>query len=185
MEIYRDFSLRWVTVAVAVLLAVAWIGGLIRTGKFRGWLTGFSRSIRVGIVLLTVDVVWCTAIVAAANSENLLAPKSVGYALIWGLYVGSIIWRLEFMSVRALAAFLLLVAKVMVDAAFLVETPAKLVVTVLAYVWVILAMWWALSPWRCRNALAWIAATEDRCILVSSLHVALAAVLIMLAVACY
>ncbi len=185
MQYYRDLPLRWVAVVIAALLAIIWIGGLLWTGKFRRTALKFPRSIPAGIVLLTISAVWCSGIVAQAGDQNLLVPKPVGYAMIWGLCIGSVVWRLEFMAVRALAVLLLLVAKVIVDAAFTVQTPACLVMTILAYLWVIAAMWWAWAPWRLRNALEWTMSSDQHCKMVSGVHLAIAALLIVLAFAAY
>ena len=185
MQFYRDLPLRWVSVAVGVLIVAVWMGGLLAPEKFRRALLKFPRNYRVGVVLLAIAAIWCTAIVSHANSTNILAPKWVGHSIIWFLCVGSVIWNLEYLSVRALSALLLLVAKVMVDAAFTVETPARLIVPTLAYVWIVAGMWWALSPWRCRNAIEWMAASDGRTKIVSGVHLGIAAVLIVFAFALY
>ncbi len=185
MQFYRDLPLRWVAVAVALLIAAVWVGGLLATEKFRRALLRFPRNFMAGVVLISITAVWCTAIVSQANSVNILAPKWVGYFIIWFLCVGSVIGSLDYLAVRALSALLLMIAKVMVDAAFTVDTPARLLVPVLAYVWVILGMWWPLSPWRCRNAIEWMTASDARTKAVSGVHLAIALVLVVFAFAFY
>jgi hypothetical protein len=51
----------------------------------------------------------------------------------------------QFLALRGLAALLLQVAKVALDAADLSDLPLRLIVTVLAYLWVYAAIWMA-SP---------------------------------------
>ena len=185
MQFYRDLPLRWVAVAIGVLIAAVWIGGLLAPEKFRRVLLKFPRSEPIGIALITLVAVWCTVIVLRAGDENLLAPKWVAYAIIWVVHVGSIVWKLEYLSVRVLAALLLLVAKVMVDAVFTVDTPTRLIIPTLAYVWIVPAIWWAMSPWKLRNAIEWMTANDVRTKAVSAVHVALAAVLVVFALLFY
>lgn len=185
MEMYRDLPLRWVTIAVAMLLATVWIGGALAPEKFRRALLKFPRNVPLGIALMTAGAAWCVAIVWQANPVPLLAPKFVAYALIGFLLVGCIVWKLDYLAVRALSLLLLLVAKVMLDAAFMVETPAKLLVPTLAYVWIVAAMWWAMTPWRCRNAIEWAAASDARIRAVSGAHLAIAVALAVFALAFY
>jgi len=47
----------------------------------------------------------------------------------------------HFLAMRAVAALLLLIAKQMVDAADSSDLPSRLLVTTLAYVWVVMAIW--------------------------------------------
>jgi len=52
----------------------------------------------------------------------------------------------QFLAIRGVAALLLLIAKVTLNAADLSDSPSRLIVTVLAYLWVCAAVWMASAP---------------------------------------
>src|SRR2546423_12678234 len=65
--------------------------------------------------------------------------------------VGACIFVKDFLPVRGLAVLLLLAAKLMVDTARWADTSWRLVITTLAYVWIIAGLWLTVSPWRARG----------------------------------
>ncbi len=69
----------------------------------------------------------------------------------------------QFLALRAMAALILLVAKLMVDAADLSELPMRLIVTVLAYIWVCVAVWMAGAPHQVRDVVGFVTANNTRC----------------------
>ena len=72
-----------------------------------------------------------------------------------GLGVATCIYLKDYLSIRGLAVFLLLLAKLTCDTGRWVETPLRLIVITWAYVWIIVGMWWTISPWRGRDWLEW------------------------------
>ena len=61
----------------------------------------------------------------------------------------------EYLSVRALGVILLLGTEVMLDSAFLRDEPIKFVITILAYVYAVLGMFWVGAPYLFRDWFAW------------------------------
>ena len=62
-----------------------------------------------------------------------------------------------------------LVAKLVTDKARLVESDGRLVLVLWAYVWVWFGMWLTISPWRLRDWIEWMTASEGRFRLLNSL----------------
>ena len=60
---------------------------------------------------------------------------------------------------------MLLIAKLMVDAADQSELPMRLIVTVLAYLWVCAAVWMAGAPHQVRDVVGFVTANNTRCAL--------------------
>jgi uncharacterized protein YjeT (DUF2065 family) len=67
-----------------------------------------------------------------------------------------------FLAPRGLGCLLLLGAAVILDAAFLVQTPWRYVMTLLAYWWVITGMVLVYSPHLWRDAIHYVTATPQR-----------------------
>ena len=84
-----------------------------------------------------------------------------------------------------MAALLLLIAKQMVDAADLSLTPWRLVVTVVAYFWVVAAIWLTVAPHHFRDLLGFVMADDKRCRLACSAGIVVGLALVALGVFVY
>jgi hypothetical protein len=76
--------------------------------------------------------------------------------------VGACIYAQDFLAVRGLAVVVLLLAKLVLDTARWADTSWRLVLAVWAYLWVIGAVWITVSPWRLRDFIGFITASEQR-----------------------
>jgi hypothetical protein len=101
------------------------------------------------------------------------------------MYALIVWWLTEFLAVRGMALLALLSARLILDAAFDVETAARLVMTVTAYGMVVAGMWLTISPWRWRDALQFMLANDRRCRLVCAAAVAFGIVLVALGIWVY
>jgi hypothetical protein len=68
----------------------------------------------------------------------------------------------------------------MVDTARWVDTPWRLVISALAYAWVIVGMWLTVSPWRLRDVANWLTASENRIRLFTGARVAFGVFVLLL-----
>jgi hypothetical protein len=91
----------------------------------------------------------------------------------------------QFLSLRATAALILLVAKQMVDATDLSDAPLRLVVTVLAYLMVIMAAWVTIAPHIFRDVLGYCMASDKRCRLTCGLGLCVGIGLVALGLCAY
>ena len=78
----------------------------------------------------------------------------------------------DFLAVRGLAVFILLLAQLMVDTARWEDTQWRLVITIWAYAMVVAGMWFTISPWKLRDMINWDTANEQRTRLLSGIRVA-------------
>jgi len=159
---YYIVPLKVVAIIIGVLSIATRLPGVINPAWFRETWRKFPRAVWPGIIFLTIALVWSIIIVHLASEEGMALPKSVVFAFLIGIYIGMIILRFDFLAVRGLAILLLFFAKITVDAANQVETPWRLVMTVLAYAWAIMGMWFTVSPWRMRDLIEWATLNESR-----------------------
>jgi len=68
----------------------------------------------------------------------------------------------EFLAVRALGMLALLAAEPVLSAAFLRPESARLLLVVLAYVWLTLGLFWVGMPYLLRDQINWITSTGNR-----------------------
>ena len=68
----------------------------------------------------------------------------------------------EFLAVRALGILALLMAEPLLDAAFFRYESSRLVLTVFAYLLVVLGLIWVMVPYKLRDQISWFSKTTAR-----------------------
>lgn len=153
-----------ITAAVGAFIVLSRLPGVIWPAKYREHLLKFPRSIVWGRVLMGIAaaIAWVVMYLAAGDPDwNWARPFIVvGVPIAYWLVIR---YGNHFLSLRAVAALMLLVAKQMVDAADRSDSPARLVVTVFGYVWVVLAAWMTIAPHHIRDVLGFAMANDQRC----------------------
>lgn len=179
--------LALITILVGVAGIAARLPGVLAPARYRAFLVKFPRSEFWGRVLITIAglIAWGIMFKASRESDEWRWAQPlivVGVPVV--LYL---IYRygVHYLALRASAALLLLVAKQMVDAADASETPWRLIVTVLAYLWVIAAIWMTAAPHHFRDLIGWAMADDERCRSLCSVGVFFSAVLVVLGVFVY
>ena len=171
---------------IGAIVVVARAPGLVVPDRFRAASLKFPRSVFWGRVLMALAAVWVGIVMFTAADKDW--PSWARPAIVIGVpivYVLVIKYADQFLSFRGLAVLLLLAAKIMVDAADASNLPSRLVVTTLAYIWVVAAMWMAIVPHLFRDLLGWSMANNTRCRVVCSIGVALGALLLALGLFVY
>jgi len=136
--------------------------GLWRPAAFGAWLRRFPRSDLWGYVLMPLGTVWFLWNLKQDQIADFAAFKPalfIGFAVVG---FGSCLFVRDFLAVRGLAVVVLLLAHLTLNAIRWVDTDWRLVVATWAYVWVVLAIWFTISPWRLRDFIGWLTANESR-----------------------
>ncbi len=122
----------------------------------------FPRSRIVGVVLLTISLLWTFWLLATiemgefqAFRRPLLIALPIGYVLVLRFVD-------EFLAVRALGILALLAAEPLLDAAFFHYESSRLVLSVLAYLLVVLGLTWVMVPYKLRDQISWFSKTTAR-----------------------
>lgn len=149
-------SLKVVGILIGLWLIAAHALVMIRPEQARTWLTGFPRSRTAGLVLLTIDFLWAYLLVYKMDwGEFYYLQTPVMFALPVFFYL-VIRYVDDFLAVRALGILGLLAAAPVLDAAFLQAPMSRLLVVVLAYVWVVMGMLWVGQPHLLRDQIGWL-----------------------------
>jgi hypothetical protein len=156
------FDLRFVGFVVGIALIVVHLVAIVNGETVRGWLRAFPRSKPAGIALLTVIAVWAFWLVATMDlgeftryRQGLEILVPVAWFLSWKFVD-------EFLAVRALGMLALLIAEPLLEAAFLRPEQSRLLLVVLAYVWVVFGMFWIGMPYLLRDQIAWLLKSDAR-----------------------
>jgi hypothetical protein len=160
---YEMIPLKPVAITLGAAIIAGRALGVVNPQRYRDIVKKFPRAVWPGVVFLTVVLVWSLVVVSRASEEGMIISKTYVYAFLVATYAGLIILKFDFLAVRGLAIVMLMLAKVVVDSANQVETPWRLVMTVIAYLWAIAGMWFTVSPYRMRDMIDWATATNGRC----------------------
>lgn len=146
--------------------------GLAQPASWRRRLRAFPRSAVWGWPLMLLATVWFLWNLQQENISDFARFKPamlVGFA---GVGLGTCMFVRDFLPVRGLAILLMLLGKVMVDAARWAPSDWRMLVAAWAYVLVLVGMWFTVSPWRMRDWIEWTTETDGRVRLTCGLRLA-------------
>ncbi len=174
-----------VSIAVGALVVAARLPGLLEPAKYREHVIKFPRSMLWGRVLMGVAaaIAWWIMYHAATDEWKWAQPYIlIGVPVAYALVIN---FAPSYLAMRGVAALMLMLAKHMVDAADGSGVPSRLVVTVLAYLWVVAAIWMTVAPHHFRDLIGFMMATDKRCRLACTTGITVGLVLIALGVFVY
>jgi hypothetical protein len=149
--------------ALGGLIIATRFPGIVWPESFRKLVLQFPRSVMTGRILMAIAalIAWVVMYQSATDEWAFARPLIlIGVPIAYILVVQ---YGDQFLSLRATAALILLVAKQMVDATDVSDAPLRLVVTVLAYLMVIMAAWVTIAPHIFRDVLGYCMASNKRC----------------------
>ena len=155
-------SLKIVAIVVGLIIALGHVPPTLYPEKFGAFMRSLPRNYPLGVVLMLAATLWFTALTGLMDLGE-LSDMRAKLMIAWsvaGILV--IIFVPGFLAARGLGCLLLLASVVILDSAFLVQTPARYVMTILAYVWVIAGMVLVYSPHRWRDLIDYATKTPGR-----------------------
>ena len=159
-------TLKLSTLSVILGLGVGLpqIYGLTNPTAFAAAVRRFPRSVPSGVLLMLLGTAWFLWNLGQESISDFAAYKTPMMAGFAAVGIGSCIFVQDFLAVRGLAVVLLLLAKLMVDTGRpgLAATHWTWVIQGWAYVLVVAGIWLTVSPWRLRDLLNWMTASERR-----------------------
>lgn len=183
-------ALATASLIIGAVISAANVPGLVAPEKFAAWLRSFPRNKQIGAVLMILNTLWAGWIVFTGNySDFWIFPEHVIRTSVFFLapmFCFAVIrYADQYLAARGLGILLILAARPLLAAAFVEDSPSRYVITILAYVWVIMGIVFVAAPHRCRDAISWNIRTIARLRLLSWIRLAFGLALIFLAVAVY
>src|SRR5437660_2160593 len=174
-------SLRSAGLIAGALLCLLGVVGLVMHNTALMTLGRFPRSRLAGVVILAIDLLWSFWLISTMEMGEFSAfRRPFLIALPIGFFL-TMRFVDEFLAVRALGILALLVAEPLLDAAFFRYESSRLVLTVLAYLLVVLGLTWVMVPYKLRDQIGWFSKTTARWRSVNAFGFAYGATLIALA----
>jgi hypothetical protein len=157
-----DLSLHTVGLIVGLLLLAIHGIALVLPEQTKGWLVKLPRSKPLGIGLLGVATIWTLWLVSNMDLGEFSQYRTWLQFGVPIAFVLMIAFVDEFLAVRALGILALLAAEPMLSAAFLRPETARLLLVILAYLWLTLGLFWVGMPYILRDQITWITKTAGR-----------------------
>lgn len=178
-------SLQTAGLIAGFFLLLVGVPGLVSPDFSRGAARRLPRSRVAGFTLLTVDLFWSLWLLATMEMGEfssfrrpLLIILPVGFFLVLRFVD-------EFLAVRALGMLFLLGAEPLLDAAFFRTEASRLLVTVFAYLLIVIGLFWVTMPYLLRDQINWSARSSGRWRLTHALALLYGAAILACAVTRY
>jgi hypothetical protein len=156
------------------------IPGVFNPKSFSEAARRFPRNTSIGCILTLIATAWFVYYVSLETVADFASIKRPLCIFFSAVGIATCYFVRDFLAVRGLAVFLLLLAKLTVDTARLADTNWRLVLVTWAYLWVLVGMWLTISPWRLRDWIGWATASEQRTRTLSGLRLAFGAFVLVL-----
>ena len=175
-------NLQVVQMAVGVALLLLHIWALISGNALVAPLRKFPRSKGWGFILLTIAAGWSLWLMITMDLGEFTSKRPILIGIVPVAYILTLFFVEEFLAVRALGMVTLLVACIVLDAAFLNDDPLRLPLVVLAYVWIVAALFMVGKPYLLRDGIGWVTEKMGRLKLAAVAGIAYGILLIGIAV---
>ncbi|MBB5035682.1 hypothetical protein [Prosthecobacter vanneervenii] len=143
--------LKGTGIVVALGLIASHVWALKNKDKTQAFLKAFPRTYIWGAILLTIDFLWAEFMLANMDMGEFFTMRSNFMYIVAGGYFAVLFYMKEFLAVRALGSLMLLVAGPVLTAAFLQPQTSRLLLPILAYVWIIVGMFFIGMPFLMRD----------------------------------
>jgi hypothetical protein len=175
-------KLSLLSILLGVGMGLPQVYGLARPAELAATVKKFPRNFAAGVVLMLLGTAWFLWIVNQEPIADFSAFKPYMMAAFAAVGICSCIFVQDFLAVRGLAVVLLLLGKLMVDTGrpHLGESPFVVIIQAWAYVFIVMGIWFTITPWKLRDILNWATATEARTRLLSGIRLAFALFIVLL-----
>jgi hypothetical protein len=179
---FLEMKLSLLSILLGLGMGLPQVYGLVKPGRLGAAARKFPRNLPVGIVLMLLATAWFAWNVNVEPIADFSVFKPYMLAGFIAIGVLSCVFVQDFLAVRAMAVLMLLLAKLMLDTGrpHLSDSSWVLVIQCWAYAFVVMGIWFTVTPWRLRDVINWATATEGRTRLLSGVRLTLAVFVVIL-----
>ncbi len=157
------FELSHVAYVVGALILALSVPAVLAPEAFIRGVKAFPRSKIPAWIMTAAGLFWVAWIVLHAHLGRFEFLKPAIYVAGPLGFVLIVVFMDELLAPRALGGLLMLGANPLLVSARWHPSPWRLVITVIAYIWVVAGMTFMLSPYRFRQLAEWANKTPARC----------------------
>ena len=185
LEPTGGIPLKGTGILLGLLLLATHIWALRKQERAQAFLRAFPRDYAWGAGLLTVAFFWGMMCLAYMDMGEFFWLRKWFLMIVPAAFVGVLVYVKEFLAVRALGCLMLLAAGPVLCAAFLQPQTTRLLLPILAYVWIISGMFFVGMPFLMRDGITWLLAKPLRWTAAVWAGILYGALLLVLAVTTY
>ncbi len=172
-------------IILGLALLLGHLVACVKKQETQAFLKAFPRDYKWGVILLSIDLVWGMMCLSNMDMGEFFYLRKWFLIIVPVGFVLVLSYVQEFLAVRALGSLMLLVAGIVLEAAFLQPQLSRLLLPTIAYVWIIAGMYFVGMPFLMRNAINWVTANDLRWKLASYGGVAYGAAVLIAALLWY
>lgn len=158
-----NLNLSQLALALGTFIAVVNLPAVLAPAAFRRAALSFPRSRVPGWVLIAFDLTWVSWVILHASLGRFEPLKPLVWVAAPLSFILIVVFMDELLAPRALGGLLLLVANPVLNVTRWHPSNWRLVVTTMAYLWVIAGIVLVLSPYRLRQMAEFMTKTDPRC----------------------
>lgn len=175
-------KLSLLSIVLGLVVVLVQLYALMKPKQFIAGARKFPRSLPWGYLLMAIGTAGFLFYLKQESIADFEKYKPVMMAIFGAIALAVCIYVNDFLAVRGLAISMLVLAKLMTDTGrpHIGDTSWALVIQTWAYLFVVLGIWWTVSPWRCRDLILWATDSEQRHKMLSCLRLAFGVLVIVL-----
>ncbi len=158
----EGLSLKVTGLALGALLLAAHVWAFLQAEKAMAVAKAFPRHRVWGVVLLAAGTLWSCFLMYYMDMGEFYTWRRWLLMLLPVTFFLVVSFVPEFLAVRALGALMLLAASPILHAAFLQPQISRLLIPILAYVWVLVGMFLVGMPFLLRDWIGWASSNPGR-----------------------
>ena len=164
---------------VLIALGIPFVAFSEKTGKA---IKAFPRHRVTGVVTMLIGGGWFLWKISRLGQSDFGDYKNLLLLLFLATLFGSIYYVRDFLAVRGVAIIILLSANTGLKAAFgLYDTPARLVLVTILYIFIVLAIWYGIMPFKMRDTVSWLYKSPVRARILGALFILMGSSLLLAA----
>jgi hypothetical protein len=155
-------TLRFIALGVGAVSITKALWGLNSPESAKRFLRELPRNETVGRILMLIDTIWALYLLGKLNLGDWNWIKPVVFTLSPVIYFYIIFFVNHYLGARSLALLLILAAKPVLWICFLRDDPARLIMTSIAYLWIIMGICFFSAPHWLRDCIAFFESNPRR-----------------------
>jgi hypothetical protein len=144
----------------AVAIPAVW--ALMKPAQFAESLKKFPRSEMWGYALTAIGAAWFLFNVNREAIAEFAAYKTHMLVGFGSVAVLACFFVPDFLAVRGLCVTTLMLCSYLLSLTRWADSQWRLLLVVAAYIWIVVSIWWMVSPWRMRDFINWLTARPER-----------------------
>jgi hypothetical protein len=176
----KKMTLSKFSMFLGVVIAIPQVWALLKPAQCSESLRKFPRSEMWGYALMAIGASWFLYNVNREAIAEFAAYKTHMLVGFGSVAVLSCLFVPDYLAVRGLCVTMLMLASYTLSLTRWADSPWRLLLVVGAYIWIVVSMWWMISPWRMRDFLNWLTARPERLRMFAIVRLVFAVALIVL-----